>query len=160
VRQYSHARLVAADEVDVLRRQHTAHFASFAQQLEPDANIGGPGRQAALTALERELDNLRAALRWCVEQGEAESGLGIGKALWTFWLARGLLTEGRAWLTQLTAAPDAAMTTEARAIGMTVSASLAYRQGSFETALEIYRDVLPVLRQAHDPWVLQHALAD
>jgi predicted ATPase/DNA-binding CsgD family transcriptional regulator len=160
VRQYAREHLAASGDLDSARRQHTAFFMSVAQQWEIDASGGGPGLQAALNAFEQDQDNLRAALRWCVEQGEAEHGLRLGKAQWTFWLARGLFTEGRAWLSQLVALPAAEEAPTLRAMGLTVSASLAYRQGSYATALGIYREVLPLLRQANDSWMLQHALAD
>src|SRR5262249_11495437 len=73
LRQYAHGYLLASGETAVIRRQHATFCASFAQQLETDANVGGPGHEAAHAALELELDNLRAAMRWCLERGEAEA---------------------------------------------------------------------------------------
>jgi predicted ATPase len=160
IRLYAGACLIASGEFDVVRRQHAAYFLLFAQRWETDANVGGPGRPAAYAALEHEQDNLRTALRWCVEKGDAEKGLSLGKAQWNFWVVRGLLTEGRASLTELTALPDAAKAPTMRSVALSISASLAYRQGSYATALAIYREVLPRLWQAHDPWVLECALMD
>jgi len=84
VRQYAREYLIAAHELDAMCRQHTDFFLSFAQRWGTDANLGGPDRQAALAALESEQDNLRAALRWCLERGEAEKGLSLGRAHWIF----------------------------------------------------------------------------
>jgi non-specific serine/threonine protein kinase len=160
VRQYAQNCLTASGELAAVRRQHAAYFVSFAQRWETDANVGGPGRQAAHTALGHEQDNLRAALRWCVEHGEAEMGLRLGRAHWNFWVVRGLYSEGRTWLTQLAALPAAANEPTERAVALSISASLASRQGGYATALEIYREVLPRLREAHDPWLLENALED
>src|SRR5262249_33532626 len=106
VRQYAHMCSSASGELDATRRQHAAFYLSFAVHCEPNANAGGPGRRAAHTALERELDNLRAALHWCLEQGDAENGISLGRALWSFWVVRGLYAEGRSWTAQLAALPD------------------------------------------------------
>ena len=50
-RQWCFQRQMAAAQLDALRGQHAAFFLSFALHWETDANFGGPGRQAALTAL-------------------------------------------------------------------------------------------------------------
>lgn len=55
--------------------------------------------------IEDEHDNLRAALRWALETGEAETALRLVAALWQFWLARGYLREGRRWLDEALAQP-------------------------------------------------------
>jgi ATP/maltotriose-dependent transcriptional regulator MalT len=141
-------------------REHTDFFLSFAQRWGADVNLGGLNRQDALAALGSDQDNLRAALRWCVEHGEAEKGLSLGRAHWIFWVMRGLFTEGQAWLTQLAALPGAATAPALRAAALSIAAGLARRQGSFAAALEIYEEVLPLLRQTHDPLVLESALLD
>src|SRR5207248_11576294 len=135
-------------------------FESFAERWKHDANVGGPGRQAAHAALEQERDNLRAALRWCLDQGDAPMGFRLSRAHWSLWVVQGALSEGRAWLTQLAALPDAAKAPAMRAVAQTIEATLAWRQGNYARALELQREALPLLRQAHDPWPLLAALAD
>jgi tetratricopeptide (TPR) repeat protein len=51
-----------------------------------------------LDRLEEEHDNMRAALSWAIEHGQAELALRIGGALRWFWRARGYYDEGRRWL--------------------------------------------------------------
>ncbi len=159
VRQYAHERLAGSGELDVTHRRHAEFFLHFAQHWEHDANAGGPDRQAAHSALEREQDNARAALRWCVDRGEAEFGLPLGRAYWNLWVVRGLLTEGRTWLSQLAALPAARAVPGMRVVALSINASLAWRQGSYAEAQDLYAEVLPVLR-AGDLWMLQCALAD
>ena len=50
--------------------------------------------------LEREHDNIRAALSWTLEHQQAELALRLGGALRWFWSARGYYGEGRRWLEQ------------------------------------------------------------
>jgi predicted ATPase len=160
VRQYAHEQLGASGELDPLRRQHATWFEHFATRWETDANVGGPRRQDALAGLELERDNLRAALRWCLDQGDAPMGFRLARAHWTLWVVQGAWSEGRAWLIQLSALPDAAKDPAMRAVAQTIEGTLAWRQGSYARALELEREVLPILRQADEPWPLHAALAD
>ena len=58
--------------------------------------------------LEREQDNLRAALRWSLEQGETghsmELVLRLGVALMGFWILYGHFGEGRTFVERALAA--------------------------------------------------------
>src|SRR5207244_6862081 len=132
----------------------------FAERWGTDANVGGPRCQVAHAALGLERDNLRAALRWSVGQGDAPMGFRLTRAHWTLWVVQGAFSEGRAWLTQLAALPDAANDPAMRAVAQTIEATLALRQGSYARALELHSEALPILRQAEDPWSLQAALHD
>jgi non-specific serine/threonine protein kinase len=154
VRQYALTCLSASGELDGVRAQHAAFFLSFAEQRETDANFGGPGRQAALSALEREQDNLRATLQWCLDHGEAEKGIFLGRALWTYWVIRGLYTEGRSWLAPLAALPNAVKSPPLRAVAQAIEATLAWRQDDFDVARTLFHETLPHLRQAPAPRLL------
>jgi predicted ATPase/DNA-binding CsgD family transcriptional regulator len=160
VRQYAHERLGASGELDTVGYQHATCFESFAERWEHTANVGGPRRQVAHAALEQERDNLRAALRWCLDHGDAPMGFRLGRAHWNLWVVQGALREGCAWLTQLIALPDAAKAPAMRAIAQSIEATLAWRQGNYARARELQREALPLLRQADDPWALHAALAD
>jgi tetratricopeptide (TPR) repeat protein len=66
------------------------------EQAEP----GLTGLQQAewLEQLEREHDNLRAALAWALEHGAVAQAARLGGALWRFWYLHGHLSEGQRWL--------------------------------------------------------------
>lgn len=73
------------------------------------------GEEQWLDRLEREHDNLRAALDWSTEAGHGHqlTGLRIAGALGLFWEVRGYLTEGRERLGAfLSASQDLGETTE------------------------------------------------
>ena len=86
-------------------RRHAAHYLALAEQAEP--GWYGPAQTAWLDRLEREHDNLRAALRYWFDRGDAAHALRLGAALWWFWFNRGHWAEGHRWLTDLLALPGA-----------------------------------------------------
>jgi hypothetical protein len=96
IRQYGLERLEERGEAETVRRRHAAWCMAFAEGVERE--LSGPEQSRWLEKLETEHDNLRAALRWTLEGGKAELGLGLAAALWSFWYSRGHLSEGRRWL--------------------------------------------------------------
>jgi len=85
VRYYAADRLAEAGGTDAARHRHAAAFLGLAE------------RERGPAALSRELDNFRAALEWSLARGD-QIGPRLARALGSFWLARGLLQEGRDWL--------------------------------------------------------------
>ncbi|MBV8910099.1 MAG: tetratricopeptide repeat protein [Gammaproteobacteria bacterium] len=93
LRQYGHVKLQEAGEADLLRVRHRDWCVALAERTGP--MLLGEQQGVALSRLELEHDNLRAALRAAREHGDAETVARIGVALWHFWLFRGYLSEGR-----------------------------------------------------------------
>jgi predicted ATPase/DNA-binding CsgD family transcriptional regulator len=96
--QYAQTRLTESGELDEARRRHAAYSLALAEQAEPE--LRGPQERAWMDRLEAESENLRAALRWGIDRGEAEHALRLAGALWRFWTQHGHLVEGLAWLEQ------------------------------------------------------------
>jgi predicted ATPase/DNA-binding CsgD family transcriptional regulator len=96
VRQYARERLEESGEAQAMRRAHAEYFLALAEEAEP--RLWKSGDKAWFDRLEKEHDNMRAALSWTVEHEEAELALRLGGALWWFWHARGYYSEGRRWL--------------------------------------------------------------
>jgi tetratricopeptide (TPR) repeat protein len=72
VRQYAWDRLGETEEGSPFRTQHQAFFLALAEESEPQ--LAGPEQATWLERLEREHDNLRAALNWSLEEGDREEG--------------------------------------------------------------------------------------
>jgi non-specific serine/threonine protein kinase len=96
VREYALDRLEASGEAEALRRAHAAYMLALAERAEPE--LTGPDAGRWLGRLECEHDNLRMALAWARERGEAETSLRLVAAIFRFWMVRGHLREGRAWV--------------------------------------------------------------
>ena len=72
-----------------------------AGRARPSRSTTGRAQIAWLDRLEREHDNLRAALRWFVDAGDAARGTRLAAALRRFWWVRGHTGEARAWTAAL-----------------------------------------------------------
>ena len=94
IKQYAREKL--GDEGETVRRRHADFFLALAEQAQPE--LRGPQDRAWLERLEREHDNMRAALSFALESEEAELALRLAGALGTFWYMHSHSDEGRKWL--------------------------------------------------------------
>jgi tetratricopeptide (TPR) repeat protein len=146
VRQYAGELLDAAGEAEGARDRHLAWCVELAHAAE--GAFRGPDEPSWLARLERDHDNLRAALRWALLRGAGEAALQLAAALARFWEMRGYLEEGRQWLMQALAAVDAPP--ELRARGLEGAGALAYMQGDYTGARALFAQSLALQRDATD----------
>ncbi len=129
VREYALEQVEGAGESEWVRRRHTAHYLTLAEAAEE--HFHDAGLPQALDIVETELDNLRAALAWCVERGQAGDGpatargLALAADLYPFWLMRPHLREGAVWLDRLLLTPGAAAPTPGRVRALATGAVIA-----------------------------------
>ncbi|MDQ5854676.1 MAG: tetratricopeptide repeat protein [Chloroflexota bacterium] len=97
VHEYAYEHLVAHDEVSTLQRRHAEHYLGLAEEGARETP-GGPGHLRWITRLEREQDNVRAALQWALDQREAALAMRFVAALAPFWQRRDDIAEGTRWL--------------------------------------------------------------
>ncbi len=156
IREYGLEALTEQQELETTRAAYAAYYLQLAE--EADVWLWGSHLFVWLERLEREHDNLRAALVWSLEpvQGEEagqrnEVALRLGGALHRFWFSHGHFSEGRIFLGRVLAA-SADVTTARRAKALVVAADLAFDQGDIQhvealavESLELYRAVGDVL---------------
>src|SRR5437764_616929 len=92
IREYGQEALSAAGEVEATHQAHVDYYLALAETAEKAWN--GPQQAVWFGRLEQEHDNLRAAMNWLFERGEAERVLRLGTALWWFWYAHEHWNEG------------------------------------------------------------------
>ena len=126
MREYGLERLTASGELEIAQRAHALYYLKLVEEAEP--HLKGAQQATWLERLDRELENLRAALDWLIAQQEAELALRLCAALWRFWRLYGYWSEGRRWLEAALALPNAGQPTAARARALTVAGDLAYYQ--------------------------------
>ena len=95
IRQYARDKLFEAGEGDQVRERHLDFFLNLSERAEPE--LRGANQVYWLNRLEREVDNIRAALEWSVE-ANVESALRMASALFWFWHIRSRNSEGIEWL--------------------------------------------------------------
>jgi tetratricopeptide (TPR) repeat protein len=98
IREYALERLSESAELDDARNRHLNRYVELAETAAPE--LSRAGQAVWLERLDEESDNIRAGLAWSIESGQVELGLRLAGALVRFWSIRGLMTEGRRWLTE------------------------------------------------------------
>ena len=149
IREYALERLEESGGLDDLRRRHAAYFTALGEEAEPVLLGGDPAE--ALDRLERDHDNIRAALDWAESEGEAELSWRIGGAVWEFWCLRGHAPEGWRRLESALRLGDGS--TPARAKALTGRAHLAGDAGaSVEVQVLRAEEALAAYRELGDEW--------
>jgi ATP/maltotriose-dependent transcriptional regulator MalT len=156
--EYALERLAECGEADAMRQQHADYFLRLAEEAEPWIRFMRPERDPWLERLEAEHDNLRAALEWFGERGEAELDLRLAGALRIFWVDRFHWGEGRTWL-EAALAKSENTTGAARANALVAAAHLAQSMGDITTGRTYIEEGLALLRRLGDKAAAAHALA-
>ena len=148
IREYARGKLKESGEDGPTRRAHAAYCLVLAE--EEASEQGGADGAEWLERFALEHDNLRAALEWLTETGDAEWGLRLGAALFRFWETREYLIEGRNRLAKLLKMPQAAAPPKARERVLFAAGVLALAQGDYAAGEGLLRESLEVARQLGD----------
>jgi predicted ATPase/class 3 adenylate cyclase len=159
IREFAAERLSAAgDEEEEMRRRHARFIRELAEQAEP--HLTTDGQAEWLGRLEREHDNLRAALDWADRTGDADTAVRIASAVWRFWQQHGYLAEGRVRLERAMAMPGAQARTAVRVRGLSALGSTAYWQGDHAPLESAWGEALEIAKEIGDVRMVAHALFD
>ena len=156
VRQYALEKLGESGEADVVGDRHRDYYTAMAAELDAPGSTNQAGR---LEQAEIEIDNLRGAFAWSLENGDTTPALQLATSLQPLWFSRWRWKEG---LTLLDAAMSAESHTDAGHDSAWVRAladkalGLAYL-GSTESA-PMADEALARSREIADPVLLMRAL--
>src|SRR5215204_1026539 len=145
IHEYASERLEEQRDAEAIKRAHAEYSLALAEEAEP--RLWGPEDSAWLERLEQEHDNMRAALSWAIEHGQAELALRIGGALRWFWFAEGYYGEGRRWL-EKALIEDRGTSAEARAKALDGVGWLAHEQGDMDRVEAAAEEVLQLSSEA------------
>lgn len=160
IRQYALEALRQAAAEQAVRDQHLAYFVQFAERAEQ--KLKSQDQVLWLARLDKEHDNLRAALAWSAQPGRRSiAGLRIATALHLFWQRRGHWSEGRGWLNQVISSYQADATAHAPGDDVHLARALVARgwlavylhdygaiRASLELGLELAREASDRVTQA------------
>ncbi len=159
IREYALERLAESGDEEEIRRRHAAALLALVEQSAGE--LTGRGSRPVLDRLERQHDDLRAAIDWAVDRDEADIALRLVAGLWRFWQIRGHLIEGTAQVERALALPAAATASAAvRARAYGAAGGLAYWRGDFPATSRAYVTALEEARRSGDQRVLADALYD
>ena len=163
IREYAAEQLEESDEAEELRRRHAEHFLTLAEEAEPF--LRGRKPEEWLDRLEREHDNIRAALDRFEATADGEPALRLAGAVDDFWCLRNHVPEGRRYLES--ALRNGERPTAARAKALIGAAHMARDTGDAATArlraeegLELHRRLGSLWGAAHSLGYLGQACAD
>jgi tetratricopeptide (TPR) repeat protein len=91
IRQYALEKLIDSGEYTILRNRHRDVYLAFVERIEPE--FIRAQQKKWLDAMESEIDNLRSAIRWSIENSDAEQALRFCAASINFWNRRGHAAE-------------------------------------------------------------------
>ena len=147
VKAVAHEQLVASGELEDVRARHGTYFADLGEQAA--ARLHGRDQDLWASRLDQDHANLRAASKWCAaDPARAVHGLRMAAGLWEYWLIRGLIEEGAAWLgdaLQRTSGPPGT-----RAAALTGLALLTSLRGEFQRGGELLAASIALYEQADD----------
>ncbi|MFN8513147.1 MAG: tetratricopeptide repeat protein [Thermomicrobiales bacterium] len=149
VREYAAEQLAAVGEVVALCRRHAGHFLALAEEAAPHLTGAEQARWGARLAVDQE--NLRAALRWAIDTGDAGTAHRLAAAIWRFWYQAGHFAEGRRWLGAVLGMGESeAIAPGVRATVLRAAGGLALMQADYAPARVHLRAALATAREAGD----------
>ena len=152
VREFAAGQLAAAGEERAARRRHALHYLALAEQ----AQLAGPDQAAWLDRLQPDAANFTAAVRWAVDEPEADLALRLCLALRFLWYVRGSIAEARSLFAEALALPGARPALRGRAL--VEAAALARHHGDLPGARHLTAEALRIARQQGGPKLLGAAL--
>ncbi|SRR6266487_2280707 len=154
VREYAQDVLTASGEKEQTQQAHADYYLRLVEEAE--THLFGAEQQHWFDRLERELDNIRAALHWSLESaGEEEMAqrgeiaLRMAGSLVSFWTVRRSHVEGYAWL-ERALVQQANTNAPARVKALSGASWFAFLDGEVERAAHLGEECLQMYRQVKE----------
>jgi predicted ATPase/class 3 adenylate cyclase len=156
IRRFGAARLAESGEHEATQRRHAIAYLALAEEAAQHM----PGRDQVpwLDRLAVDHDNLRGAVAWAIETGEAEIAHRLLAAMWRFWQFRGHVAEGRERAEQVLAMHDDHGPTAWRMRALEAAGGLAWWGAGLAEADRLYQSQLELARQVGDEQGIADAL--
>ena len=155
IREFASEMLAERGEAASVADRHGAAMLAFAERAARE--LAGSEQRTWLERLERDHDNLRAALDWSIAKPDPSLGVGLAFALWRFWQQRGYLNEARMRFEALDA-QDWPLSTLERARFDEAFGGIAYWQSDHPTTQARYDEALRSWREIGDRREIANAL--
>ena len=159
IRHYALGSLRESGELPTQYRAYALHYLRFVEQAIP--YLKGAGQAQWLAKLDLEAGNLRASLRWLIEQEETELALRFSEAFGKFCGLRGYWNEEQYWLKTALQLPElpGSQQQAIRAKVLRRAGHLAYRLRDLADARVLLEQCIAYSREIHDQQNLAGALS-
>jgi predicted ATPase/DNA-binding CsgD family transcriptional regulator len=147
IREYALGLLEASGETDAVRSAHAMVITVWAERAKPLMFEADQARWLARGA--EEQPNVRAALGWTLERGDAATGHRLAAANGPVWLKRAMLREAHEWLERILDLPGSAPV-EAVTVCRYIASSVAQALGFIDIAMRHANAGLELAREAGD----------
>ncbi|MEE3064450.1 MAG: LuxR family transcriptional regulator [Actinomycetota bacterium] len=158
IRQYAQEHLGASGQADAVRERHRDYYLAMATALDAPQRTDYEHR---LDQVEVEMDNLRAALGWCLETRAIGPALTLASALFPLWRSRLRIWEGKSWFDTVFAEKssdgDHAVDRTVWARALADAAALGAWLGALDNMQRAER-ALAIAREVDDPALLTRVL--
>ena len=158
VREFAREALAQQVDRDAVNARHREWYLRLAQSIAP--KLTGVKQREAVGVFVVEHANLRSALAWSLAHGDVAEALGLGAALWRFWLIRGHLAEGRDWLDRILQLDAPRSERAVRATVLAGAGHLAQNHAAVDAATAHFAAALDIRRALDDQHGVAQGLAD
>ncbi len=148
IREFALEMLRASGEIERIQDAHAMYYTALAQQAEPE--LYHHLQRLWLGRLERDHDNIRAALTFLHRHGERQKlALLVGTLGW-FWYMHGFLNEGRQWTERVSSAGTLDLPRSVRSKIVSGAGVFAGFLGQGEIAFVRCQESLPLCKESGD----------
>lgn len=151
IRTYAMERLTERGELESLRGGHARYFGEMVIDKIGTTELYAANALYWLNWIEREHDNIRTALAWCIAtpQNVEMAAVMVCVVFW-FWYRRGYALEGAMWADRILATPAMQAPSPVRAMTLFVSGSSAMWHGNQRLALTKVQESLAIIQSLND----------
>jgi non-specific serine/threonine protein kinase len=141
IRAYAQQLLRQSGDQEQVAQRHASFYVALAKRSLYEAAPAAWAQQ-----LNQQYEDLEEALRWLVENGDAQGAHLLGSALSQVWRQRGHISKGRTTLARLLELPGGQVPTRSRANLLLAAGYLALYQGDLPVARALLEDCVSTLQ--------------
>lgn len=147
IHEYARERLAQGGEADDFKKRHAMYFVVLAECAE--AEFHGVRQAYWYARLMDELDNIRTALNWALDDVNVELGARLVAALREFWYTKGILSESSIWI-ERALETEGEISPAVRAKTLNASSRLAFARGDHASGERLARQALSIAQDIND----------
>ena len=144
LKQYGNVILSEAKETELM---HLKHYRFFKELSLENKSSGNMVSFLNITGIENA--NIENALKWSLEQNDAEETFALANALGQYWYIRGLISTGRRWIEAIL---KKGITDDSPSAGkaLNLAGIFTYCMGESETAKHYFEHALSISEKTND----------